>query len=96
MLTADELAYAGYAYGLENKSAYLQENATGSSWWTLSPQECLGTVATIYLINGFIAELHHEEADRYSDVRPSISLVVDTTISSGSGTSEDPYVVEYN
>ena len=36
LITADELALAGYAYGLQNSTTYLQENATDTYWWSLS------------------------------------------------------------
>ena len=37
LITADELAYAGYAYRLKNSTTYLQENATDNWWCSLSP-----------------------------------------------------------
>ena len=37
LITADELALAGYATGLQNTTTYLQENATDTYWWSLSP-----------------------------------------------------------
>ena len=30
--------FAGYAYNLFNNGNYLQENATDTKWWSLSPQ----------------------------------------------------------
>ncbi|MBP3456844.1 MAG: hypothetical protein J6K36_01885, partial [Bacilli bacterium] len=37
LMTADELALAGYAYAKNNTTTYLQENATDTYWWSLSP-----------------------------------------------------------
>ena len=37
LITADELALAGYAYVQNNTTTYLQENATDTYWWSLSP-----------------------------------------------------------
>ena len=37
LITADELALAGYAYAKNNTTTYLQENATDTYWWSLSP-----------------------------------------------------------
>ena len=37
LITADELAFAGYAYSQNNTTTYLQENATDTYWWSLSP-----------------------------------------------------------
>ena len=38
LITADELAYAGYAWNIGNTTTYLQENATDTYWWSLSPR----------------------------------------------------------
>ncbi|MFT8029397.1 hypothetical protein ACMYLY_24010, partial [Salmonella enterica subsp. enterica serovar Enteritidis] len=37
LITADELAFAGYAFNIGNTTTYLQENATDTYWWSLSP-----------------------------------------------------------
>ena len=34
LITADELAYAGYAWNIGNTTTYLQENATDTYWWS--------------------------------------------------------------
>ena len=99
LLTADELALAGYASGLQNSSTYLQENATDTSWWSLSPGFFRGDeylrVAEYYVFiwdvnNG---TLSYDYSGSGMGLRPAISLVSTTTISRGTGTSEDPYVV---
>ena len=99
LLTADELALAGYASGLQNSSTYLQENATDTSWWSLSPVFFRGDeylrVAEYYVFiwdvnNG---TLSYDYSGSGMGLRPAISLVSTTTISRGTGTSEDPYVV---
>ena len=95
LLSADELAYAGYAAILYSPTTYLQENATGYWWWSLSPN-CFNDfndgLAFVWRVS-----LDHLDGDGVVDdcggVRPSISLVSDTKISGGTGTSEDPYVV---
>ena len=96
LITADELAFAGYAVRGYITTSYLKENATGYEWWSLSP-------AGFY--NGRLSYVFRVRSDNdaidicnvnVNDIvlRPVISLISSTTISGGSGTSEDPYVVE--
>ena len=93
LITADELAFAGYAFNISNTTTYLQENATSDSWWSLSPNYFNGSGAGVWYVNGSIGDFVNYRVDDSIGVRPSISLVSSTTISSGTGTSEDPYVV---
>ena len=94
LITADELAYAGYAYGKNNTTTYLQENATDTYWWSLSPHGFYGDSADVCYVSGSYGFFGDFSVDNTYGVRPSISLISSTTISSGSGTSEDPYVIE--
>jgi len=94
LITADELAFAGYASLLENTTTYLQENATDTYWWSLSPYYFRGGRAFVWYVNGSSGYFGDGYVRDASGVRPSISLISSTTISSGSGTSEDPYVIE--
>ena len=50
LITADELAFVGYAYGyeLQNSTTYLQENATDTYWWSLSPNNFNGDNANVW------------------------------------------------
>ena len=94
LLTADEIAFAGSTYGRYNRSTYLQENTGTYWWWTISPHrfnETPGIVWTIY--SGYLSDSSSIGASGGA-LRPAISLVSDTEISGGSGTSEDPYVVK--
>ncbi|MDO4375825.1 MAG: hypothetical protein Q4C33_01450 [bacterium] len=93
LLTVDEISFSGFEYYARNLSTYLHENSTSNCWWSLSPRNtydssganvwftCSGDLATSDVGNG-------------AGVRPAISLVSSTTISGGSGTSEDPYIVK--
>ena len=92
LLTADEIVFAGHANYRCNAANYLQENA-GDYWWSLSPYIFSGYGAFVWLVydRGFLA---YDEVSNSRGVRPAISLVSDITISGGSGTSEDPYVVQ--
>ena len=91
LITADELAFTGYVYGLRNTTTYLQENATDTLWWSLSPYGFSASSAHVWIVgdggfgNGIVSFT--------LGVRPSISIASSTTISGGTGTSEDPYVV---
>ena len=95
LITADELAFAGYAVRGYITTSYLKENATGYSWWSLSPagfyNESLSYVFRVRSDNDAI-DICNVNVD--SSVRPVISLVSSITISGVSGTSEDPYVVK--
>ena len=96
LITADELALAGYAYNIYGIETYLKENAN-AYWWSMSPDAFNGNVAFVFIV------IKDEEESSFSSdgvndniaVRPVISLKVSTKISSGTGTSEDPYVVNY-
>ena len=92
LLTVDEIAFAGSIYYTNNRSTYLQEN-TGTNWWSLSPDVFgqAGDAGAWLVESGY---LNFSPVYSNYGLRPSISLVSSTTISGGSGTSEDPYVVE--
>ena len=93
LLTADEIAFSGSTIGNSNSSTYLYENAQGNWWWTLSPANFIGSgVANVLRVSGGL--LDYVYVGDNGCVRPSISLVSSTTISGGSGTPEDPYVVK--
>ena len=93
LITADELAYAGYAVGLENTTTYLQENATDTDWLSLSPSVFFSVYAFVWSVNGGSGDFGNYSVNSDGGVRPAISLIISTTISGGTGTSEDPYVV---
>ena len=92
LITADELAYAGYAYRLKNTTTYLQENATDTYWWSLSPNYFNGSDARVWRVSGSHGSFDNGRVSNTSGVRPSISLKSTTNVT-GNGTSEDPYVV---
>ena len=94
LLTADELAFAGYAAYLKNTTTYLQENATYTAWWSVSAKYFDGNGAVVWIGGDSSGAFNGVRVYGTRGVRPSISLISSTTISGGSGTSEDPYVVE--
>ena len=93
LITADELAYAGYAAALKNTTTYLQENATDTDWLSLSPSVFFSVYAFVWSVNGGSGDFGNYSVNSDCGVRPAISLIISTTISGGTGTSEDPYVV---
>ena len=93
LITADELAYAGYTAALKNTTTYLQENATDTDWLSLSPSVFFSVYAFVWSVNGGSGDFGNYSVNSDGGVRPAISLIISTTISGGTGTSEDPYVV---
>ena len=93
LITADELALAGYAAALKNTTTYLQENATDTDWLSLSPSVFFSVYAFVWSVNGGSGDFGNYSVNGGGGVRPAISLIISTTISGGTGTSEDPYVV---
>ena len=93
LITADELAFVGYAYDQNNNTTYLQENATDTYWWSLSPFGFnLGYANVLYVFGGYGSFGSYSVGSAFG-VRPSISLKPSTNVT-GEGTSENPYVVD--
>ena len=92
LITADELAYAGYAVGTGNTTTYLQENATDTYWWSLSPYAFSGGNAYVWSVRGGYGAFSNRSVDYTNGVRPSISLKSTTNVT-GEGTSSSPYII---
>ncbi len=92
LLTADELAYAGYIASFSSSTNYLQENTGDEFWWSLSPYDFDGEGSDCWYIGN--GEIDIDYVHNAHGIRPSIVLISSTTISGGSGTSEDPYIVK--
>ena len=92
LITSDELAYAGYAYGKNNTTTYLQENATDTYWWSLSPSYFIGSYARVWSVNGGNGNFGYNYVHLTRGVRPSISLK-STTNATGNGTSDSPFII---
>ena len=93
LLTADEVEFVGGMFNSYNYSTFLEEN-TGNIWWsTMSSAGYIGNYAWNLIIgHGFMNT--GSVNDTKNALRPAIALTSSTTISGGSGTSEDPYVVK--
>ena len=92
LITADELAYAGYAYAQNNTTTYLQENATDTYWWSLSPGRFNGGSADVWDVSGGDGSFGSSYVGNAFGVRPSISLKSTTNVT-GEGTSSTPYII---
>ena len=92
LITADELALAGYAYAKNNTTTYLQENATGTYWWSLSPNPFNGYSAYVWYVYGGSGEFGSSGVNLAYGVRPSISLKSTTNVT-GDGTSSSPFII---
>ena len=92
LITADELALAGYAYAKNNTTTYLQENATDTYWWSLSPYRFGGVDADVWSVGGSYGGFGYGNVGSTYGVRPSISLKSTTNIT-GEGTSSTPYII---
>ena len=92
LITADELALAGYAYAKNNTTTYLQENATDTYWWSLSPNYFGGVGANVWGVGGSYGIFGDNYVNSANGVRPSISLKSTTNVT-GEGTSSTPYII---
>ena len=92
LITADELALAGYAYAKNNTTTYLQENATDTYWWSLSPYGFDVGSAGVWGVNGSAGYFDNYNVRGTYGVRPLISLKSTTNVT-GEGTSSAPYII---
>ena len=92
LITADELAFAGYAIGTGNTTTYLQENATDTYWWSLSPGNFDGSDAGVWFVRGSSGSFSGGSVGNAGGARPSISLKSTTNVT-GEGTSSSPFII---
>ena len=97
LLTADEVTFAGMAFNQndDRNILYLQENSNNSYWWLLSPLQYENDMdyATVLHVNWGTVVRTALSVDSPCSLRPAISLV-STITATGTGTSEDPYVIK--
>ena len=100
LLTTDEVLLAGSVdwhiyvalnYKMANITSYIIENTKNIKYWTLSAYNFADEANIIYV--GSAYALGNGVATTNQGLRPAISLKSDTTISKGTGTSSDPFVI---
>ncbi len=89
LITIDEAIFAG-TYLRSGVNCYLNN---GQSFWTMSPMQT-GSWARIFQLDSGTVPTS-EYATTSAGIRPVINLKADLTFT-GSGTTEDPYIVETN
>ena len=89
LITADEVSYAGGVVGSRNSSYYLYTN---SAYWTMSPSLYDTTGARVFFVSSY-GTLGWTYVNSAIGVRPVVNLKADVQISSGTGTSSNPYVI---
>ena len=90
LITADEVSYAGGVLEAQNNSYYLY---TGANYHTMSPGyfDGLGAIGLYVFSNSYFDSRVVNDISR---VRPVINLKSTVEISSGDGTSSNPYVIQ--
>ena len=92
LITSDELAYAGMSNGYLNRLVYTYSS---QSYWSLSPIrfDSNESAARVWRVIG-AGYLNDDYVTNSAGVRPVINLNGNVEISSGIGTSSDPYVIK--
>ena len=92
LITSDELAYAGMSNGYLNRLVYTYSS---QNYWSLSPIGFYSDVsaARVWYVSS-VGFLNYSGVADSHGVRPVINLNGNVEISSGIGTSSDPYVVK--
>ena len=96
LITADEAAFACFKTTGNVSLNYLLENTGNALWWTMTPAGFYGDAAQVWAILSGLRSMLQFSVDNENGFRPYISLKASASISGGSGTSEDPYLVKYN
>ena len=90
LITADEAMLAGGVGGTNNTSYYLY---TGQNYWMMSPSYFFSLGHAYVLIVDPDGDFRTYSVNLTTGVRPVLNLSADVTISSGDGTSSNPYVI---
>lgn len=97
-LTADEVAFAGGVVNTSNVNYYLY--TSNYEWWSLTVYAYhVGGLDADYAllvdndIGGFV--VNYKDGSYYhKDIRPSIVLLADVSVTGGDGTIENPYTIK--
>ena len=97
LLTVDEIAFAGGAAFISNSTYYIKGNTNSSDWWALSPSYFSGRNVLGWSVCGGDSDLRRFNIISNRGVRPSLSLVSNIKISSGTGTgtATNPYKIAF-
>ena len=94
LLTADEIAFAGGAFGTSNSTYYIKGNTYSNMWWALSPNDFDGSFACVWVVTDSGSYLVGGSVGDRGGVRPSLSLQSGVKIStSGNGSATSPYKI---
>ena len=92
LLTYDEVVYAGgYPYS-NNDNYYLYNSAI--YWWTMSSAGFTGVGSTLWFVNNTGSIDNYYGNGTNVTLRPVLNLKLNTKISEGNGTKDNPFVVE--
>ena len=89
LINLDEAAYAGGVWGSSNQSYYLY---TKQDYWTMSPFYFYSGTAYVFYVTANGNLVSYWTTSRFG-IRPVINLKANVKISSGTGTSSNPYIV---
>lgn len=92
LLTADELSLAGASNLEKNEQFYLYNDSIKSSWWTMSPAKSLEGNYSFIEVSKDGQMNTGTSGNLFRGIRPVINLIKKVTVT-GSGTIDDPYVV---
>lgn len=100
LLTGDEVAFSGGVYDTANNNYFLYKNTIVDKtfwWWTMTPSGYNESDGINFIgVSNKTISIAQEWVSAFAGgfaVRPSIALNSSVTISSGNGTSENPYVI---
>ncbi len=93
LLTADEAVYAGASKNSANTAYYLYTPGKNTSFWTLTPASNDGNEIHFFEIGENGSLKTESVGSYYRGLKPVINIMKRTYVT-GSGTEEDPYVIE--
>ena len=93
LLTVDEVIFSGGKNKMINNNWFLSFN-NYTSWWTMSPSRFAGGDAYVWLLDHNKVSSDHFVRGYNTSMRPSIALIPSITISDGTGTINNPYVID--
>ena len=95
LLTADEVVLAGAYQSNSNRSFYLFSQNINGSWWTMSGSKIIknSNVVDAISVNKDGSLSYDKKISNLMYIRPVINLDSNTTVT-GTGTSDDPYIIK--